>query len=110
MYKCILYSGNLSRQKTYANWWKIEFRGLLAHTVYCRLSLQTITEKIFVDRHKTASFTKVFSLDSFPLYGMYCVIIPPPTHTNRDGFFFLLSVSVRFNNKALPLSFDLDKA
>ena len=38
---CIIpYSGNISREKTFAYWWKMEFCGenfrrLLAHTAYC---------------------------------------------------------------------------
>ena len=44
------------------------FRGLLASTAYCRPSLQTIAEKTFAERHKTAKFAKVYSLESFPLY------------------------------------------
>ena len=34
---------------------------------YCTLSLQTIAEKTFICRHKTAKITKVFSLKSFRL-------------------------------------------
>ena len=33
--------------------------------VLCRQSLQTIAEKTFADRHKTAKFANVFSLESF---------------------------------------------
>ena len=46
------------------------FRGLLACTAHCQLSLQTIIEKTFADRYKTAIFAKVFSLESFPLYSI----------------------------------------
>ena len=49
---------------------RVNFRGLFARTAFCPLSLQTIAEKTFADRHKTAKFTKVFSLESFPLYGI----------------------------------------
>ena len=45
------------------------FHCLLTRTTYCPLSLQTITEKTFADRHKTAKFVKLFSLESFPLHG-----------------------------------------
>ena len=36
------------------------------------ISLQTITETNFADRHKTAKFAKAFSLKSFLLYSMHC--------------------------------------
>ena len=70
----IPHSGNLSREKTFENLWKMgfqgeNFRGLLSRTVYIPPSLQTIVDKTFTDRHKTAKFAKVFSLESFPLYG-----------------------------------------
>ena len=43
--------------------------GLLAFATYCPSSLQTITGKTFANRHKKKKkFTKVFSLESFPLY------------------------------------------
>ena len=32
------------------------------------------TEKTFVNSYKTSKFVKVFSLESFPLYGLYLVI------------------------------------
>ena len=39
--------------------------------------------KTFADRHKTAKFAKVFSLESFPLYrismGIYCSYMPSST-------------------------------
>ena len=31
-------------------------------------------EKTFVNSYKTSKFVKVFSLESFPLYGLYLVI------------------------------------
>ena len=40
-----------------------------SYRAYCPPSLQTIAETTFADRHKT---TKVFSLESFPLYSMHC--------------------------------------
>ena len=42
----------------------------------CRSSLQTIAEKTFADRHEKAKFAKVFSLESFPLYSIRCMIYP----------------------------------
>ena len=47
------------------------FRGLLACTAYSRPSLQSIVEKTFADKLKTARFSKVFSLESFPLYSIH---------------------------------------
>ena len=41
------------------------FAGLLAGA-----TLPNFAEKIFVKSHKTSKFAKVFSLESFPLYGM----------------------------------------
>ena len=51
-----------------------KFRGLLACTAYYRLSLQPIAEKTFADRHKTAKFAKVFSLENFLLYSIFFVV------------------------------------
>ena len=71
----IAYSGNLSREKTFLDWWKngISQNKLSwiarSFTMYCRPSLKTMAEETFADRHKTAKFAKVFSLESFPLYG-----------------------------------------
>ena len=45
----IPYSRNISREKTFANWYFIE--------------------KNRISRHKRAKFAKVFSLESFTLYG-----------------------------------------
>ena len=71
----IPYSGNLSREKTFANLWKnvISWRKL-SWIVCLYLLCQTIAEKTFADRHKTAKFAKVFSLESFPLYGTNLMI------------------------------------
>ena len=49
---------------------------LLACTAYCAPSLQTIAQKTIIDTHKTAKFVKVFSLESFPLYGTRRVCTP----------------------------------
>ena len=38
---------------------------LVPPTVY-----QAFAEKTFADRHKTVKFAKLFSLESFPLYGI----------------------------------------
>ena len=50
---------------------KKNVRALLARTAYCLPSLQTIMEKTFTDRHKTAKFAKVCSLEYFLLYGIH---------------------------------------
>ena len=59
------------------------FRGLLAYTAYCPLSLQTFSEKSFVDRYKTAKFAKVFSLENFPLFG---IIMPLTLYVPYGGW------------------------
>ena len=50
------------------------FCRLLACTAYYRPSFQTIAEKTFTDRHNTAKFAKVLSLESFSLYGNMLVV------------------------------------
>ena len=69
------YSGKLSREKTFANWWKIRFcgenfHGLLAFPVPRDATPPNFAEKTFANSLKTAKFAKVFSLESFPLYGI----------------------------------------
>ena len=71
--KAILYSGKLSREKTFANWWKRQFSWRkLSRNACCAAPKDTtppnFAEKNFVNSHKTAKFAKVFSLESFPLY------------------------------------------
>ena len=71
----IPYSGKLSRVKTFANWWKYNFCGenfrrLLACAAPKVATHPNFAEKTFANSHKTAKFMKVFSLESFPLYGM----------------------------------------
>ena len=62
------YSENLLREKTFVHLSKngisrkLFLYGLLTRTAYCRPSLHIITEKTFADRHKTATFAKVFLL------------------------------------------------
>ena len=36
---------------------------------------QNFAEKTFANTHKTAKFTKLFSLESFPLYGILCAAV-----------------------------------
>ena len=71
----IPYSRKLSREKTLVNWWKSEicgedFRGLFGVTSNVWVWPSIFTEKTFMDRPKTLKFAKVFSLESFPLYGI----------------------------------------
>ena len=62
----ILYSGKPSREKTSANSQRKLFCSLLAHQ---RMPHPQIHGKTFANSHKIVKFTKVFSLESFPLYG-----------------------------------------
>ena len=75
-------SGKLSREKTFANWWKIWFRGenfhrLLAHAMLNDTTPPNFAEKTLANSHNTTKLTKVFSLESFLLYGAwydYCAV------------------------------------
>ena len=49
------------------------FRGLLVRTTYCPLSLQTITEKAFADRYKTAKSAESVLPRKFPAIWYTCV-------------------------------------
>ena len=72
---CLIpYSGKLSREKTFANWWKYDFAektfvdcSLLQRQ---RMSCPKFRGENFAYSYKTAKFAKVFSLESFSLYGM----------------------------------------
>ena len=69
----IPYSGKLSREKTFADWWKYDFCGenfcgLLAFAAPKDATPPNFTEKTFANSHKTAKSAKVFSLESFLLY------------------------------------------
>ena len=69
----IPYNGKLSREKTFVNWWnfcKENFCGLLCFAMPKDASLSNFMEKTFANCNKTAKFAKVFSLKSFPLYGI----------------------------------------
>ena len=79
MYVClssfVLCSGKLSRGKTFEgeNFRELvkireNFHRLLGYTVPKDASPPNFMKKTFVNSHKTAKFTKVFSLKSFPLY------------------------------------------
>ena len=70
----IPYSGKLLREKTFTNWWKIWFlrRKLSQIARFCSPKghhAPNFAEKTFAYSHKTAKFTKVFSLESLLLYG-----------------------------------------
>ena len=65
------YSGKLSREKTFTNWWKIQFswrnfHRFLTYAVPKNATTLNFAEKTFANSHK---FAIVFSLKSFPLYG-----------------------------------------
>ena len=47
------------------------FHGLLACAAPKDATPQNFAEKTFTNSHKTTKFAKVFSLESFPLYGTY---------------------------------------
>ena len=71
MYPNIPYSGKLSQEKTFANWW-------------------IFAEKTFANSHKTLKSTKVFSLESSQLYSSlvprsshHLVLIPSVSKTKR---------------------------
>ena len=59
-----------------------DFRGLLPFATPTDAMPPNFTEKTFANSHKTAKFAKVFSLESFPLYGIslllhvyYCCVL-----------------------------------
>ena len=67
----ILYSRKLSRNGEKYNFRCGEnFRGLLTFAVPKDATPQNFVEKTCVNSHKTTKFAKVFSLKSFPLYGV----------------------------------------
>ena len=69
------YSWKLLREKTLANLQKKKYNfcggnfcRLITHAVLKDSMPPNSAEKTFADSHKTAKFTKVFSLEIFPLY------------------------------------------
>ena len=103
--KNILYSVKLSREKTFVNWWKIQFlqRKLSPIARFCSTKGATppnFMEKTFANSHKTAKFVKVFSLKGFLLYSRRKHQSCPPTFAN------FLSVTVQYLvlNQANPTS------
>ena len=66
------------------------FRGLLTRIAYCHPIHQTIVEKTFADRNKTAKFVKVLSLDSF--HGILLIFTTCTNmHIHLDGSKWVLS-------------------
>ena len=63
------YSGKLSQIGEKYNFRRENFRGLLAFATPKDATPPNFAEKTFADSHKSAKFAKVFSLESFPLYG-----------------------------------------
>ena len=63
----IPYTGKLSREKSFANWWN-SWRKLASTTNYVWVWPPILHRKLA----KTSKFAKVFSLKSFPLYGTEC--------------------------------------
>ena len=66
----VLYSRKLSRIGEKYNFCGENFRGLLASAAPKDATPPNFAEKIFANHHKTVKFAKVFSLESFPLYGI----------------------------------------
>ena len=64
------YSGKLSRIGEKYDFRGENFYGLLASAAPKDATPPNFTEKTFANRHKTMKFTQVFSLESFPLYGI----------------------------------------
>ena len=81
----VLHSGKLSQEKTFVNWRKIRFsqnfRRLLDGAANCAARgphTSKFRGENFREYPQNLKFTKVFSLKSFPLYGIcmvyWCVI------------------------------------
>ena len=64
------YSGKLSREKTLRIGEKYDFRGLLAFAVPKDAMPQILRRKLSCIATKPLNSQKVFSLKSFPLYGI----------------------------------------
>ena len=68
------YSGKLSQEKTFVNWWTFcreNFHRLLAGAANCTTEghhASKLVEKTFTNSHETSKFAKVFSLESFLLH------------------------------------------
>ena len=89
----------LSREKTLVKWWKM----ICAEKTIVDCSLVPPTdatppkfvEKTFVSSHKTSKFVKVFSLKSFPLYGIHVstgenLFMNEWMYRSTNPFFFLI--------------------
>ena len=64
----IPYGGKLLREKTFTDWGKIRFLRIARFCSAKGVTPPNFSEKTFTNSHKTTKFTKVFSLESFPLY------------------------------------------
>ena len=76
------YSRKLSREKTVANRWRI--RNLWRKLSWIASATNYVwvqPPKTFADGPKTSKFTKVFSLESFPLYGMLAGVLVHAIYT-----------------------------
>ena len=72
--------GNFQWKKTFAKWWKYDFRGenLRGLLVFCRAKgchAPNFAEKTFAYSNKTVKFMKVFSLKSSSLYSIWSFAI-----------------------------------
>ena len=77
LYTVILYSGKISREKTFINWWKIRF-SQIAHSCHTKdTTPPNFTEMTCTNNHKTAKF-KSFLPRKFPAIWytvMHCGIL-----------------------------------
>ena len=69
------YSGKLLRLAEKYDFRRENLQGLLAFATPKDATAPNFAEKTFTNSHKTAKFTKVFYLESFPLYGISVVSI-----------------------------------
>jgi len=76
------------------------FHGLLVFAAPKDGTPQNFAEKTFANSHKTAKSTKLFSLKSFPLYGIALLATPVPNYSEmvassrpgcKVGYYFLLA-------------------
>ena len=58
--------------------------------------LPNFTEKTFANSHKTAKFAKVFSLESFPLYGMCAKVLPQYHRCSEGGVNVMIMEAVKW--------------
>ena len=69
--------GNFHMGETLVNWWIFAEKTFADCSLVLPLVLledatpSNFAKKTFANSHKTSKFAKVFSLESFPLYGIY---------------------------------------